>query len=60
MAEVYRTPSGAVVGFGVEGRDTPPSGTLVQDGSIEGRVWTLDSAGQRVGVVGSARDFFRR
>lgn len=59
-AEVYRSPSGAVVGFGVEGRTRPPSGALVQDGSLEARIWTVDAAGNRIGVVGRARDFFPR
>jgi hypothetical protein len=60
MAEVYRNPSGAVVGFGVEGRGAPPAGALVQDGTLEGRIWTVDAAGNRIGVVGRADDFLRR
>jgi hypothetical protein len=59
-AEVYRTPSGAVVGFGVEGRTSPPAGTLVQDGTLAARIWSVDAAGNRIGVVGRVDDFLRR
>jgi hypothetical protein len=59
-AEVYRTPAGAVVGFGVEGETRAPAGTLVQDGTLRGQLWSVDAAGERVGVVGRARDLLRR
>ena len=59
-AEVYRTPAGAVVGFGVEGETRPPAGTLVQDGTLRGQLWSVDAAGERIGVVGRARDLLRR
>jgi hypothetical protein len=60
MAEVYRTPAGAVVGFGVEGETRPPPGALVQDGSLRGQLWAVDAAGARLEVVGRVRDLLRR
>lgn len=60
VAEVYRTPGGAVVGFGVEGETRPPAGSLVQDGSLRGQLWSVNAAGERIGVVGRARDLLRR